>query len=162
MKLAVGRPGAALAVLASSAALVAGCGSSSSSSTTNASKGSSPSSSSSSSSDATAVNAALKTYLTAIQKGDGTAACGVLTPSLQKKMLAKVKQAEPSATSCPKVFAIIPAQVRKVMSKVQVGTPKVSGSTATGELTAAGKHFPVQLTKSGGKWQISGDPSIGE
>lgn len=106
---------------------------------------------------------AVKSYLTALATGDGARACGVLTTTMQNRALSLARSQGIKASSCPALFSQLKGQTtaaqRRTLMNAKVGSVRVSGNTAT--VTLKGGTQPATLTKSGGKWLISGGITSG-
>jgi hypothetical protein len=121
------------------------------------------SSSSSSNSNAGSPSAAIKTYLTALANGDGARACGVLTTSMQNRALNLARSQGIKASSCSSLFSQVKGQTtaaqRRTLLNAKIASVKVNGNTAT--VTLKGGTQAATLTKTGGKWLISGGITSG-
>ena len=109
-------------------------------------------------SDLSTPAAAAKTYLTGVGNGDGKAACSALAPQLQQQALASAKASGLNATSCPALFAQVRAHLsaaqRRRFTDAKITKVSQSGNTAT--VAIAGASSSPTLTKTGGKWLITG------
>lgn len=176
------RRGTAIAALMAVAAALAGCGSSSSgkssststaakaasaatstgatstgaASTSTASSDASSNSASGGSDDTAAVQKTMMTYMTGVAHGDGAAACGALSPAASRQIVA-VGRSEGYKTCESAIQGIskkLPAATKDQLRSVRVTDVHVSGSSATAKYK--GSAATVHLTKSGGRWYISG------
>jgi hypothetical protein len=105
------------------------------------------------------VRDSVKTYLTALADGDSKKACAQLTPGQTRRVLAAAKKIPQLRTAkCPEVFDAVSARLgpdeKALLRKVKVTDVTVRGSTATTRLQGAPRT--PELTKSGGRWLISG------
>ncbi|HZU40600.1 MAG TPA: hypothetical protein VE992_06095 [Solirubrobacteraceae bacterium] len=115
-------------------------------------------SSNSSASGASSPDAAVKTYLTGVGSGNGAQACSVLSDTLQKRALSTAKSQGIKASSCSQLFSMVKAHLTAAQDKLfmtaKVSKVQSSGNHATA--TVAGAGSTPQLTKTGGKWLITG------
>jgi hypothetical protein len=102
--------------------------------------------------------ASTKTYLTAIGKGDGKAACSALTPRLQQQAITSAKASGINVSTCPALFAQVRAHLsaaqRRRFADAKVTKVTQSGNGAT--VTVAGASSTPTLTRVGAKWLITG------
>jgi hypothetical protein len=107
-----------------------------------------------------AVKTAVDSYVRAFARGDGKAACGMLTEAAR---LAVVGMAEKiGATDCPsameKTRQIGGSEVRAIARKIRVGKVDVDGSTARVTLRSAGQDSVAELERVGSDWKIASLP----
>ncbi len=100
----------------------------------------------------------VKTYLDAVANGNGGAACAVLTPSLQTRVVKLAKNQGTKVSSCSALFGMVKAHLtpaeRNKFLDAKISTGSETGSTARVRVSGATDE-PV-LTKTGGRWYISG------
>ncbi len=114
-------------------------------------------SNSTSSHDVSSPAAAVKTYQSAIANGDGPGACSVLSPAVQKQALSAASGAGVRASNCTSLFSQIAKRLsptqRARLRNTKVSSVVIHGDTATVQVSGGSQ---AKLTKSGGKWLISG------
>ena len=108
--------------------------------------------------DVSSPAATTKTYLTAIGKGDGNAACSTLTPRLRQQAIASAKASGITASSCPALFAQVRAHLSATQRRrfVDAKVTKVTQTGDTATVTIAGASSSPTLSRVGGKWLITG------
>ncbi len=96
--------------------------------------------------------ATINSFLQASAAGDGAKACAQLTAAAQQQVV--------TGASCEQGIKLAGAAYRPIIKQIKVANLQVQGSAATGTSTLNGRAIAVfQLTKSGGKWMISGEHS---
>ena len=107
--------------------------------------------------------AAVEGFAKAFGAGDGKQACDLLTPAGRTAFLKRVRTLA-GTNDCPtaikRVHDAAGAQVTGAFASAKVSAVKVSGSTGTATLTAAGHSTTVRLAKEGGAWKLEGVPGI--
>jgi hypothetical protein len=113
--------------------------------------------------DPEAAQAAVTEFAKAFGSGDGKTACDLLTPAGRTAFVKRVKVLT-SSTDCPtamkRVHDAAGGQVTQAFAVAKVSSVKVTGSTATAQLTATGHSTPVALTKADGAWKLTGVPGL--
>ena len=122
-------------------------------------------------SDEQLVAQTLRSYLTAQAKGDGQAACALLTPGAQQQLVALVvKQAKGLITTRPScvdavhlVGEVAGARFLSAVANARIERVHVSGAAASAEVADGSEFAPqhVTLTKVGSAWLIAGVPKLG-
>lgn len=111
-----------------------------------------------SSSDLSSPSATIKAYLNGVGTGNGQAACDTLSPKLQQQAVQSAKATGIKADNCAQLFSQVKghlsADQRKQFTNAKVASVKQTGNTAT--VTVAGASSSPVLTKTGGKWLITG------
>jgi hypothetical protein len=132
-------------LVAAIAALTAGCGDSDGSSTSDR--------------QADAIAQTYKTYIEAVKRGDGKAACELLTPAFQRRAGSSVAAGSRSklkGAACPKAIAqgTLP-QIQQVVPNLE--RIEVNGDRASGFDPGEGLIGPqkVLFKRLGGDWKIS-------
>ena len=141
------RASRAVATLAVAAAILGGCGGGSGSDKAVP--------------DPQAVSTAVADFAHAFGAGDGAKSCDLLTPAARTAFVKRVHGLVGStdcATGIKRLHDQAGTQVTSAFSTAKVGTVKVSGATATAELTASGHSTTVRLAKLGGAWKLTALP----
>jgi hypothetical protein len=111
-----------------------------------------------SSSDLSTPSATIKTYLNAVGSGNGQAACDTLSPKLQQQAVQSAKATGIKADTCAQLFSQVKSHLtadqRKKFTNAKVIKVKETGNTAT--VSVEGASSSPELTKTGGKWLITG------
>lgn len=118
-------------------------------------------------SDPDAIAALLENVAEATANGDGDAACADLTDEAQRQAVMQLAPAGgPGTTNCPQLvgraqFFLTPIDKQRIKN-LEAADIRVNGDSASatmrGEGSAPGQQIsvPLNLTKSGGDWKISG------
>jgi hypothetical protein len=105
----------------------------------------------------------VKTAVVALGKGDAQAVCDELNGDAKRKLVAGLRtgpQGLPKivSTNCvdgiTKVFAKLPAPIRAQLVKGKVDKATITGDTASVRVSLT--TLRTELTRTGGKWLISG------
>jgi hypothetical protein len=123
------------------------------------------------SSDQAQVTTVLHSYLHAQAQGDGTTACGLLTPAAQNQLIGLVVSAGKglitSRPSCSDAVglahAVAGAQLLSALESARVEQIHINGTSATAQVVDGTTFKPqrVTLEKTGGSWRIAGVPGLG-
>jgi hypothetical protein len=104
-----------------------------------------------------AVKAAVDSYVAAFAKGDGRAACGLLTTAARDAVAGASGRI--GATDCPsameKTRTLGGAEVSSIARKIRVRKVDVNGASARVTMRAAGQDSIAELEKVGDHWKIS-------
>ena len=122
--------------------------------------------------DETAVKQSLQGFLAAIGRGDGKAACALVTPSGQQALARQIAAITRSnrTVSCELILTetakLLTPQVKQALESAQVTKASISGNVATvrsqdvhspkGSLSAIlPASAPTKLAKIGGVWKVT-------
>jgi hypothetical protein len=101
------------------------------------------------------ITSTIKSFLSDLGSGNGGAACQLLTPTGQKALAA---QGPASDVTCSQVISTASkafnASEQKKLKNATVTNIKITGNSATAQLK--GGTGTAHLSKTGGKWLISG------
>ena len=121
---------------------------------------------------ATQIKQVVRSYLSALSSGDGQAACALLTAAGQAKLENLIVSASnglvKTRPSCADAVSLVSTvagpTLMNALSGARIESIQVNGNQATAKVVDGGA-FPAQqvtLEKSGGTWQISGIPTLGQ
>lgn len=138
------RAEAAAAALLAAASLAAGCGAGGGSTARAVS-------------DPQAVRATVSGFTKAFGAGDGKKACELLTPAARAaftKRVAQLAKTSDCARAIGRVHDAAGAQVTSAFTSATVGSVRLTGGSATAEVTSAGHSTTARLVKQGGAWRL--------
>jgi hypothetical protein len=107
--------------------------------------------------------ATVTTFTKAFASGDGAQACEQLTTEARDAFVKRAATATGSkdcATSMKRVHDLAGSSVTGPFAAATVSDVKITGSTATAKLTAAGHSTVVRLSKEDESWKLAGVPGI--
>jgi hypothetical protein len=116
------------------------------------------------------VTTVVRSFLTAQADGDGEAACALLTPAAQQRLVAVVARRAAGLGAAPGscaeavglVRAVAPAKLLTAIRRAHVQRVAVQGDRATATVVD-GQAFPAQravLEQRDGAWRIAAVPSL--
>ena len=113
--------------------------------------------------DPEAARSAVSGFVKAFGAGDGGKACDLLTSTAQAAIVKRVKVLA-AASDCPtaieRLHDAAGSEVAGAFASAKVSDVRVTGDSATAQLTAEGHSTPVSLTKEDGDWKLTGVPGI--